>query len=219
MRPARRIGDRGEPRRRRAVRASPVENQPHRPPAQRHPPNPIGRPVRSWGTRWPARIRPRRRTAPRPPRAGSVTLSEHPRRRRRVRSAGDADAVVQPRGPSRDGGRRRARGDRPRPSTDSFDIVLLDVALGAGPDGYEVCRTLRGRAQRGADHHAHRARLRGRRGAGARGRRRRLRHQAVRAGRAAQPHPRGAAARRHARAWATRSSSSGRSRSTAPSAR
>ena len=26
-----------------------------------------------------------------------------------------------------------------------YDIVLLDVALGAGPDGYEVCRTLRGR--------------------------------------------------------------------------
>src|SRR5579884_1487997 len=26
-----------------------------------------------------------------------------------------------------------------------FDIVLLDVALGPGPDGYEVCRTLRGR--------------------------------------------------------------------------
>src|SRR3989440_9495201 len=32
-----------------------------------------------------------------------------------------------------------------RASTDSFDIVLLDVALGGGPDGYEVCRTLRTR--------------------------------------------------------------------------
>src|SRR5881275_3174623 len=32
-----------------------------------------------------------------------------------------------------------------RASTDHFDILLLDVALGAGPDGYEVCRTLRGR--------------------------------------------------------------------------
>ncbi len=32
-----------------------------------------------------------------------------------------------------------------RASTDHFDIILLDVALGAGPDGYEVCRTLRGR--------------------------------------------------------------------------
>src|SRR5438067_12010493 len=32
-----------------------------------------------------------------------------------------------------------------RASTDHFDIRLLDVALGAGPDGYEVCRTLRGR--------------------------------------------------------------------------
>ena len=32
-----------------------------------------------------------------------------------------------------------------RASTDHYDIILLDVALGAGPDGYEVCRTLRGR--------------------------------------------------------------------------
>jgi DNA-binding response OmpR family regulator len=32
-----------------------------------------------------------------------------------------------------------------RASTDNFDIVLLDVALGPGPDGYEVCRTLRNR--------------------------------------------------------------------------
>jgi DNA-binding response OmpR family regulator len=32
-----------------------------------------------------------------------------------------------------------------RASTEHFDIVLLDVALGAGPDGYEVCRTLRSR--------------------------------------------------------------------------
>src|SRR6058998_1245976 len=32
-----------------------------------------------------------------------------------------------------------------RASTDHFDIILLDVALGAGPDGYEVCRTLRAR--------------------------------------------------------------------------
>src|ERR1700744_4385332 len=32
-----------------------------------------------------------------------------------------------------------------RASTDTFDIVLLDVALGPGPDGYEVCRTLRSR--------------------------------------------------------------------------
>ena len=29
--------------------------------------------------------------------------------------------------------------------TEHFDIVLLDVALGPGPDGYEVCRTLRSR--------------------------------------------------------------------------
>ena len=26
-----------------------------------------------------------------------------------------------------------------------FDVVLLDVALGAGPNGYDVCRTLRAR--------------------------------------------------------------------------
>jgi DNA-binding response OmpR family regulator len=32
-----------------------------------------------------------------------------------------------------------------RATTDRFDVVLLDVALGAGLDGYEVCRTLRGR--------------------------------------------------------------------------
>jgi DNA-binding response OmpR family regulator len=32
-----------------------------------------------------------------------------------------------------------------RASTQPFDIVLLDVALGQGPDGYEVTRTLRAR--------------------------------------------------------------------------
>jgi DNA-binding response OmpR family regulator len=32
-----------------------------------------------------------------------------------------------------------------RATTDRFDIVLLDVALGGGPDGYEVCRTMRAR--------------------------------------------------------------------------
>ncbi|MHB1810729.1 MAG: response regulator transcription factor [Solirubrobacteraceae bacterium] len=32
-----------------------------------------------------------------------------------------------------------------RASTEQFDIVLLDVALGAGPSGYDVCRTLRDR--------------------------------------------------------------------------
>ena len=32
-----------------------------------------------------------------------------------------------------------------RATSDQFDILLLDVALGAGPDGYEVCRTLRAR--------------------------------------------------------------------------
>jgi DNA-binding response OmpR family regulator len=32
-----------------------------------------------------------------------------------------------------------------RASTERFDIVVLDVALGSSPDGYEVCRALRGR--------------------------------------------------------------------------
>jgi DNA-binding response OmpR family regulator len=32
-----------------------------------------------------------------------------------------------------------------RASTERFDVVLLDVALGRGPDGYEVCRSLRAR--------------------------------------------------------------------------
>jgi len=32
-----------------------------------------------------------------------------------------------------------------RASTQPFDVVLLDVALGGTPDGYEVCRTLRQR--------------------------------------------------------------------------
>src|ERR1700744_4757915 len=32
-----------------------------------------------------------------------------------------------------------------RASGGHFDIVLLDIALGPGPDGYEVCRTLRAR--------------------------------------------------------------------------
>jgi DNA-binding response OmpR family regulator len=32
-----------------------------------------------------------------------------------------------------------------RASTGEFDVVVLDVALGAGPDGFQVCRTLRER--------------------------------------------------------------------------
>jgi DNA-binding response OmpR family regulator len=32
-----------------------------------------------------------------------------------------------------------------RATTEHFDIILLDIALGPGPDGYEVCRTLRAR--------------------------------------------------------------------------
>jgi DNA-binding response OmpR family regulator len=37
------------------------------------------------------------------------------------------------------------RGAIDRAGSEHFDIVLLDVALGAGPDGYDVCRTLRTR--------------------------------------------------------------------------
>src|SRR3954451_22165608 len=32
-----------------------------------------------------------------------------------------------------------------RASTGTFDVVLLDAALGPGPDGFQVCRTLRER--------------------------------------------------------------------------
>ncbi|MEA2479420.1 MAG: two-component system, OmpR family, response regulator RegX3 [Thermoleophilaceae bacterium] len=32
-----------------------------------------------------------------------------------------------------------------RATTDRFDVILLDVALGGGPTGYDVCRTLRDR--------------------------------------------------------------------------
>ncbi len=32
-----------------------------------------------------------------------------------------------------------------RAGAESFDVILLDVALGAGPNGYEVCRALRER--------------------------------------------------------------------------
>jgi DNA-binding response OmpR family regulator len=32
-----------------------------------------------------------------------------------------------------------------RATTGDFDVVVLDVALGAGPDGFQVCRTLRER--------------------------------------------------------------------------
>jgi len=49
----------------------------------------------------------------------------------------------------RDGHRVMAVGDGrsaiDRASTARFDVVLLDVGLGAGPDGYDVCRTLRER--------------------------------------------------------------------------
>jgi len=38
-----------------------------------------------------------------------------------------------------------ARSALDQATTGGFDVVLLDVALGPGPDGYDVCRTLRAR--------------------------------------------------------------------------
>ena len=102
-----------------------------------------------------------------------------------------------------------------RASTQHFDVVLLDIALGPGsPDGYEVCRELRDRRnsvavimltaldseadavlglEAGADDYV---------------------IKPFRPGRAAQPHPRRAAARRaRATAAPTRRCASARSRS------
>ena len=104
---------------------------------------------------------------------------------------------------SREGHRVMAVGDGrsaiDRASTDHFDIILLDVALGPGPDGYEVCRTLRARRNvvpiimlTALDSEADAV-------LGLEAGRGRLRDQAVRPGRAAQPDPGRAAARRHAR--------------------
>src|SRR3954452_21719803 len=111
-----------------------------------------------------------------------------------------------------------------RATTGRFDVVLLDVALGAGPDGYDVCRTLRERRnvvpiimltaldseadavlglEAGADDYVTKpfgpAELRSRIRAVLR-RAGRGRHgpKAVRAGGAAQPYPRRPAARRPA---------------------
>ena len=53
--------------------------------------------------------------------------------------------LVRARGPPRDRrGRRRRRRWTPR-RTRPFDVVLLDVALGAGPTGHDVARMLRSR--------------------------------------------------------------------------
>ena len=56
-----------------------------------------------------------------------------------------ARALVHARGPRRHRGGRRRRRRSSTPSTDGFDVVLLDVALGAGPSGYDVARELRAR--------------------------------------------------------------------------
>ena len=71
-----------------------------------------------------------------------------------------------------------------------YDIVLLDVALGAGPTGHDVARMLRSRRDVVPIIMLTALDSRGRRRPGARVGRRRLRHQAVRARRAAQPDPR-----------------------------
>ena len=59
--------------------------------------------------------------------------------------AGDADAFLRARGPPRDRRRRTAKRRSTPPQERSFDVVLLDVALGAGPTGYDVARMLRTR--------------------------------------------------------------------------
>ena len=67
-----------------------------------------------------------------------------PRRRRRELAARDADSLVHPRGPPR---QSVADGNAAieHAGNEHFDVILLDVALGPGPNGYDVCRTLRAR--------------------------------------------------------------------------
>ena len=129
---------------------------------------------------------------------GARRFAQHSRRRRRVGSPRDADAVVLARGAPGDGGGRRARGDRSR----QHRSIRHRPARRRARSGTGRLRGVPDAArppQRRPDHHAHRAGFRGRRGARPRGGSRRLRHQAVRAGRAAQPDPGRAPAGRHAR--------------------
>ncbi|CAA9490326.1 MAG: Phosphate regulon transcriptional regulatory protein PhoB (SphR), partial [uncultured Solirubrobacteraceae bacterium] len=118
----------------------------------------------------------------------------HPDRRRRRTAPRHAHALFHARGAPHDGGRRRrggARHDgiralRRRPARRR--ARTRPVGLRRLPHDPQPSR-------RDADHHAHRAGLRGRRRARPRGGRGRLRHQAVRAGRAALAHPGGDAPR------------------------
>ncbi len=95
--------------------------------------------------------RPRRRTLPPGNALASSDARERiaepldSRRRRRGVAARPAHALVRARGAPRErrGRRPDARSSAPAPS--HFDVLLLDVALGAGPNGYDVCRTLRAR--------------------------------------------------------------------------
>src|SRR3954452_5291913 len=68
----------------------------------------------------------------------------HPRRRRRRATARHAHALLRARGPSHHVGRRR-HAALDEPGRGQFDVILLDVALGPGPTGYDVARALRAR--------------------------------------------------------------------------
>ena len=129
--------------------------------AAAHPPLYLGRDVRRQRPRRSRRSRARRRGRRRPARGDG-------------RRAHAATATTSSRRPT------AAPRSTPWPRR-RFDLVLLDVGLGAGPDGVEVCRRLRG-----AGEAAHVVAVTARDGeadvgARARGRRRRLRDQAGRA--------------------------------------
>src|SRR3954468_24850528 len=118
----------------------------------------------------------------------------HPGRRRRRAAARHAHPVLRAGGPPGHRRARRAGGARPRGRAGLRRRAARRRArrrAGRPRRRPRPAGPPRGRA----DHHAHRARQRGRRRPGPRGRRRRLRHEAVRARRAAQPHPRGPAPR------------------------